>query len=139
MAFLYGLLRALAAAMRAVAALRHKRAKRSYERSEQAFQSLETECKAHEVRVGRPTDFGAQLRLLKAYEAKERDRARWVRAAHRLEARTGRERWLKDLSGRKLPYSFGLVDMAGVLYLADRLSGWAFEPVELIQRVISAL
>jgi hypothetical protein len=120
MAFLYGLLRAAAAAMRLVAAFRHARAKTRYEQFEQAFQAREEDCKAHEVQFGRPVDYGAQLQLLRAFEARERARAKWIRAAGRLDARQRREGWLTDLSGTKLPYTFGLVDMALVLHALDK-------------------
>ena len=120
MAFLYGLLRAAAAAMRLVAAFRHTRAKNKYERLEQAFRTHEDDCKAHEVQFGRPVDYAAQLQLLKAFEAKEQARKKWVRAARRLDVRLRRESWLKELSGKKLPYTFGLVDMALVIHTLDK-------------------
>jgi hypothetical protein len=101
--------------MRLTASVRQARAKDRYERAQNAFQKIETECKAHEVRVGRVVDFGDQLRLLKAYETSEQARGRWFRAARRLEARKAREAWLKQLNGRKLPYTFGLVDNGGRL------------------------
>lgn len=127
MAFLYGLLRATAAALRLVAAAQHARARQRYEKLHRRFEDVEADCKAHEVRVGRPADYNAQLRLLKAFEAGEKARLKWVRAANRLERRKGRERWLKDVRGKKLPYTFGLVDMALVLHALDHLAptfGW---------------
>ncbi len=139
MAFLYGLLRALATTLRKVAALRHTRAKDRYELAEQTFQNLEADCKAHEVQVGRPTAFGSQLQLLKAYETKEKQRTRWIKSAQKLEARSRQADWLKSLSGRKLPYTFGLVDMATVLYVLDRVGGLEFEPTELWQRLTTLL
>lgn len=120
MAFLYGLLRAAAAAMRLVASRSHARAKKRYELTERKFSQVEGDCKAHEVRVGSPAGYNAQLRLLKAYETKERARGKWMRAANRLERRKRRELWLKELSGKKLPYTFGLVDMALVMHALDR-------------------
>lgn len=119
MAILYGLLRALAWVMRLVASAGHARAKSRYERLERVFQEKENECKAHEVDVGRPADYASQLRLLKAYEAKEAARTRWVRAARKLEARQQRAEWLANLSGRKLPYAIGLVDMALVVFALE--------------------
>lgn len=120
MAILYGLLRALASAMRLVASAGHARAKARYETLDTAFRAKEDECKAHEVAVGRPADYASQLRLLKAFEAKEKARQRWVRSAHKLEARERRVEWLKAMYGRKLPYTFGLLDMALVLHAIDR-------------------
>ena len=122
MAFLYGLLRAAAAAMRLVASHSHARAKKRYELKELKFSQVESDCKAHEVRVGSPAGYNAQLRLLKAYENKERARGKWLRAANRLERRKRREQWLKELSGKKLPYTFGLVDMALILHGLDRFA-----------------
>ena len=135
MAFLYGLLRALATTLRKVAALRHTRAKDRYEDAEQTFRIIEADCKAYEVQVGRTNAFGSQLKLLKAYEAKETLRARWIRAAQKLEARNRQADWLKSLSGRKLPYTFGLVDMATVLYILDRFGGLEFQPTEFWQEL----
>lgn len=121
MAILYGLLRALVSMTCLVASAGHTRARKRYERLDAAFQERENECKAHEVAVGRPADYAAQLRLLKAFEEKERARKSWVRAARVLETRRRRADWLKSLSGRKVPYTFGLVDMALVLHMIDRL------------------
>lgn len=136
MAFLYGLLRAAAAAMRLVASRLHARAKKRYENMERKFSLIEDDCKAYEVRVGSPARYNAQLRLLKAYETKERARTKWMRAANRLERRQRREQWLKELSGKKLPYSFGLVDMALVMHALDRLSGFTvFELATLFESV----
>lgn len=136
MAFLYGLLRAVAAALRLVASARHGRVKARYEAAQRAFDEEENGCKAHEVAVGRPVDYAAQLRLLQAYQAKEKVRAKWIRAANRLEARKRRELWLKELSGKKIPYTFGLVDMAFVLHTMDRLGmPFGVDVVWLVQSV----
>lgn len=123
MAFLYALLRGLTSAFRMAASFRLTRAKRRYESAEEQFRKLETDCKAHEVEVGRPVGFGEQLGLLKAYETRERHRSRWMNAQRLLDKRLARERWFKELNGRKLPYSFGLVDMASLFYLIDRFGG----------------
>jgi len=137
MAFLYGLLRVLATGLRWLAGGRHARWQKRYERAETAFQNLETETKAAEVQLGRPMDFAAQLKLLKAYEAKEKARQRWMRSAQRLESVKAKEAWLKELKGRKIPYTLGLVDMATVVYVLDRFSGFADVPLDLVQDVIA--
>jgi len=121
MAFLYGLIRTLAALLRRSATLTHQRAKRGYEQLQTSFDELEHECKAHEVRFGRPVDYGAQLRLLKAYDVKEKARLKWVKAAHRMNARQTWENRIRAFSGKKLPYTFGLIDMAAVIQALDYL------------------
>jgi hypothetical protein len=120
MVLLYGMLRIVAAALRQLASWKHARIKRLYERSELAFAEVETDCKGHEVRMGRPVDYRSQLRLLKAFEAKEAARMRWLAALKTFDAWKRRETWLKDVSGKKLPYSFGLVDMALLMTVVDR-------------------
>lgn len=122
MVLVYGLVRALVAALRLIADIRHGRAQRGYERLESSFLELERESKCHEVRLGEPADYGTQLRLLKAYEAKERARARWIAAARRLQRRHAAEKWLAEFRGKKLPYSFGLVDMALLLHVIDHVA-----------------
>lgn len=139
MAFVYGLLRALATGLRLLASARQARLKKRYERTETVFQELETDCKLSEVELGRPANFGAQLRLLKAYDAKEKARSRWMRAALRLENSKVREAWLKELRGRKIPYTLGLVDMATVVYVLDRFSGFEAVPLSLWRQVSSLL
>jgi hypothetical protein len=121
MAFLYGLIRALAALLRRVATVKHRRVQRRYEQLQTSFDELERECKAHEVRLGRPADYVWQLRLLKAYEVKENARLKWIKAAHKMNAREGWEKRIVAFSGRKIPYTFGLIDMAAVIQAADHL------------------
>ena len=121
MVLLYGMLRIVAAAFRQLASWKHARSKRLYERDELAFQEVEGDCKSHEVRVGRPVDYRSQLHLLKAFEVKEAARQRWMAALKTLDAWKRREAWLKEVSGKKLPYSFGLVDMALLMTVVDRL------------------
>jgi hypothetical protein len=139
MAFLYGLLRALATGLRMLASGRQAHYKKRYERAENDFQGLEAECKAHEVEIGRPVNFSAQFRLMKAFEAKEKAREQWMRAARRLANFTVREDWLKDLRGRKIPYTLGLFDMASVMYAFDRFGGWEFDPAGLLQQFMALL
>jgi hypothetical protein len=121
MVLLYGVLRIMAAALCRWASWKHARMKKLYERAELAFQEVEGDCKSHEVRMGRPVDYHAQLRLLKSFESREAARQRWLAALRKHEAATRRDAWLKDLRGKKLPYTFGLVDMALVLNVLDRL------------------
>lgn len=133
MAFLYGFIRTLAALMRRAATLHHRRAQRWYEQLQASFDELERDCKTHEVRMGRPVEYGSQLRLLKAYEAKEKARLRWVKAAHKMNSRQRWEDRIRAFSGKKLPYTFGLVDMAAVMQALDHarwpltgdLAAWA--------------
>jgi hypothetical protein len=119
MVLVYGLLRALATALRAVAAARHARAKRRYEQLADSFHELETSCKAHEVSVGRPADYASQLRLLQLFERTERARQRWVARVAALQKRVRYERAVRRFSGRKLPYTFGVIDMALLMKLAE--------------------
>jgi hypothetical protein len=121
MVFLYGMLRSLISALRQMAAWKHARSQRIYERLQKAFSEAERDCKAHEVRVGRPVDYKSQLRLLKSYEASEAARGKWMRAAQKLGAWKAREAKVRAFSGKKLPYSFGLVDMALLLNVLDYL------------------
>ncbi len=134
MAILYAMLRALVASMRLLASAAHSRARKHYERLESVFQQHETDCKAHEVDVGRPVDYASQLRLLKAFEAKEQSRKRWVRASTRLDRARQREEWVESLRGRKIPYTFGLIDMALVLNAIDRL-GYGLTVEDLVAMV----
>jgi hypothetical protein len=121
MAFLYGLLRGWVGFLRRLAVWKHSRAKRSYERLENAFEELERDCKTHEVRMGRPVDYGAQLRLLKAFEAKEQARLAWVRSANKMNSRQAWDQRVRRFSGKKLPYTFGLLDMAALMQALDYL------------------
>lgn len=127
MAFLYGLIRTLAALLRRAATVKHLRAQRTYEQFQGAFDELERECKAHEVRLGRPVDYAAQLRLLKAFEVKEKARLKWVTAAHKMNARQAWENRIRAFHGKKLPYTFGVIDMAAVFHVVDYFRG----PVKL--------
>jgi hypothetical protein len=119
MAFLYGLLRGWVGLLRRLAAWRHSRAKRLYERLEHAFAEVERDCKTHEVRMGRPVDYAAQLRLLKAFETKEHARLAWVKAANRMNSRQAWDQRVRRFSGKKLPYTFGLLDMAALMQAVD--------------------
>lgn len=120
MLFVFSFIRGSAALLRMLAASRHDRAKQRYERQLAAFQRTELDCKESEVRVGRPMDYGAQLRLLKLFEIAEAARLHWVRQAQRLNSRKRWEERIMAFRGRKLPYTFGLVDMALIMQVVDQ-------------------
>ena len=112
MALIYGLMRSLAVAFFKCAAWRHNRAKLQFEKLDADFRDLETESKAEEVRVGRPVDFASQLKMLKKYETREAARQTWIRSSKKMQKRKKLESKVRDFSGRKLPYTFGMIDMA---------------------------
>ena len=120
MVFVFSLIRGLAAVFRLLAASRHNRAQAVYEQRQTAFKKAEQDCKADEVRLGRPMDYAGQLRLLKLYEAAETARQIWVRRANVLNRWKSREAVLLGFRGRKLPYTFGMVDMAMIMEVADQ-------------------
>lgn len=133
MALLYGLLRSFAATFRMLATKSHRRAKAKYEELDDSFKKLESECKSEEVAVGRPMDYVSQIRLLKAYEAREAARKLWVKTVNRLNKRTGFEKNVVAFSGRKLPYTFGLIDMAVVFKSIDVLTSGSFDLPRLVE------
>ena len=122
MMLIYGVLRGFASMLRMLAHRRHGRIKSVYEASEAQFASIENDCKAEEVAIGRPLDYPRQLRLLKAYEVKEASRQKWVVAAGKLARRRNLEAKIRSFSGLKLPYSFGLVDMALIVRMAEEVT-----------------
>lgn len=119
MLLIYGLMRGFVSMFRMLAERRHGRTKSVYEATETTFAAIENDCKAEEVAIGRPLDYPGQLRLLKAYEAKEIARQKWVTAADKLSRCQGLEARMRAFSGLKLPYSFGLVDMALLFRVAE--------------------
>ena len=112
MALIYGLMRAVAAAMTRLAMWQNHRAMKKLEVADSQFRKIETDCKADEVAVGRPADYPTQIRLLREFEKREAAHVSWTRATNRLKKRKRFQRWLVKLSGRKIPYTFGLIDMA---------------------------
>ena len=122
MMLIYGVLRGFTSMLRMLAARRHGRIKSVYEASEALFASIENDCKAEEVAMGRPLDYPGQLRLLKAYESREALRNKWVAAAAKLAGRQKLEAKIRSFSGLKLPYSFGLVDMALLFRVAEEVT-----------------
>lgn len=117
MALIYGLMRSLAVALYKYAAWRHNRAKLQFEKLDDDFRKLETECKAEEVSVGRPVDFGSQIKLLKQYEKREVARQHWIQSSRKMQKRARLTATVRSFSGRKLPYTFGLIDMALLMRL----------------------
>ena len=127
MAVLYALIRGIAVFLRKRADASHARAKTVYEAAEKAFQDLENDCKSEEVTVGRPVSYPQQIELLKHYEANERARQKWLKARQRLTRWQKRASRVESFSGRKIPYTFGLIDMALVMRALDFFGA----PVEL--------
>ena len=137
MALLYGLLRSFAAALRLLASLKHKRAQAKYDKLNTSFRELEAECKSEEVSVGRPMDYIAQINLLKSFEVCEQARKTWISSVNRLRNREKFERAIGKFSGRKLPYTFGLLDMALVIKVVDMVSSGAIDFQSILDSVSS--
>lgn len=116
---LYGLVRCIAVTLRWNAQRAHDKAQSAYEKMQVLFNKLETDCKAEEVSLGRPMAYTGQIRLLKAFENAEASRLRWVKSAARLTRRKKIEDKLNGFESAKLPYTFGLLDMAGALRAVD--------------------
>ena len=119
MALIYGLVRAIAVAFAKTTAWRHARVQKQFELADQAFRHSETSCKAEEVAAGRPTGFTSQFQLLKEFEKREAVHKRWKRSALKLQKRQRFAKWLSEFQGKKLPYSFGLIDMALAMKLVE--------------------
>ncbi len=119
MALLYGLICSWIVVLRKFAARKHNRLKKNYENASASFKSTEQDCKNDEVAMGRPAGYASQLRLMKQYETVESARTRWISAERKLNKRQRWESRIKSLQGRKIPYSFGLLDMALVLKVTD--------------------
>ncbi len=119
MMLLYGVLRGISAVLRRLVEWKHGRAQRAYEVAETAFGDLEASCKAEEVALGRPLDYSAQLKLLKAYERREVAKQYWVTAAGRMNQSKLAEDRLRSFSQMRLPYTFGLLDMAFIMRALD--------------------
>jgi hypothetical protein len=119
MMLLYGVIRGISALLRRYVEWMHKRAQNAYELAETAFGELEASCKAEEVALGRPIDYASQLKLLKAYERREAAKQRWVNAAARSGRSKSAEDRLRSFSQMRLPYTFGLIDMAFLMRVLD--------------------
>lgn len=119
MALIYGFIRGVAFTLRKLAEWKHARVQRVYEQLEESFSQLDGDRKLEEAGTGQPVSYALQFKLLKNFEAKEQARQKWVAAANRLTNRQNIEGKIQRFSGLKLPYTFGLVDMALVLKLLD--------------------
>ena len=119
MALLYGLFCSWVVVLRRFAARKHNRLKKTYENADKAFRAVERDCKNDEVAVGRPADYTSQLKLMKLYDSLDHAKQRWIKAKRKLSKRERMEERIKGLQGRKVPYTFGLLDMAIVLKLSD--------------------
>jgi hypothetical protein len=119
MALLYGMFCSWIVVLRKLAARKHNRLKKNYETAEKAFRRVERDCKNDEVAVGRPNAYSAQLKLMKLYEAVDQTKSHWIAAKRKLSKRERTEAKIKRLKGRKIPYTFGLLDMAVVLKAVD--------------------
>ena len=115
MALLYGMFCSWIVVLRKLAARKHNRLKKNYESADKAFREVERDCKNDEVAVGRPAAYSAQLKLMKLYESLDQTKSHWIAAKRKLAKRQRLEDRFKSLKGRKIPYSFGLLDMAVVL------------------------
>ena len=119
MALLYAMLCSWFVVLRKLASRKHNRLKKNYEKSDKAFRRAERDCKNEEVAVGRPAALSAQVKLIKLYEELDQAKKAWVASKRTLDRRQKTVEKLHDLKGRKLPYTFGLVDMALVLKSFD--------------------
>jgi hypothetical protein len=119
MALLYGMFCGWIVVLRKLALRKHNRLKKNYETAEKAFRHVERDCKNDEVAVGRPGAYSAQLKLMKRYEAVDFAKTRWIAAKRKLGKRERIEGKVKSLKGRKIPYTFGLLDMAVIVKGVD--------------------
>lgn len=115
MALLYGMFCSWIVVLRRLAARKHNRLKKRYEAADKAFRNVERDCKNDEVAVGRPAAYKSQLKLMKLYEALDAAKAAWIKSKKKLAKREKTEERIKSLQGRKIPYTFGLLDMAIVV------------------------
>ena len=119
MALLYGMFCSWIVVLRKLASRKHNRLKKNYETAETAFRRVERDCKNDEVAVGRPAAYSAQLKLMKLYEVVDQTKTQWIAAKRKLAKRERAEAKIKRLKGRKIPYTFGLLDMAFVIKGVD--------------------
>ncbi len=119
MALIFAMLTGWIVVLRKFASWKHNRLKSRYEATDKAFRLLERDCKNDEVAVGRPAAYSAQLKLMKLFEKLESAKQRWMTSKKKLDKRVAQGKKLKRLKGRKIPYSFGLLDMAIVMKMVD--------------------
>jgi hypothetical protein len=121
MILLYTALSALTLVVRCLVGMRAWLAKRVYARAEERFRLAEQDCKAKEVRLGRPMDYLSQLRLLKAFERRESTRSRWVSASNRYALVSRFFTALRHFHGRRTSYVSGVLDTGLLLVLLTKL------------------
>jgi len=119
MALIFAMLTGWIVVLRKLASWKHNRLKTRYEATNESFRQLERDCKNDEVAVGRPAAYSAQLKLMKLYEKLESAKQRWLASKKKLDKRVAFAKKLKRIKGRKIPYSFGLLDMAIVMKVVD--------------------
>ena len=115
MALLFGMFCSWIVVLRKLAAWKHNRLKKRYEVADKSFRDIERDCKNDEVAVGRPAAYKSQLKLMKLYEALEIAKSNWIKSKKKLAKREKSEERIKSLQGRKIPYTFGLLDAAIVV------------------------
>ncbi|MFK7821341.1 MAG: hypothetical protein AB8G99_21680 [Planctomycetaceae bacterium] len=135
MMLLYGLVRGLVSVLRWKARRAQVRAKALYEQLKSAFESIETDCKAEEVSLGRPVDYTSQLRLLKAFEKSETARQQWLRTEKRVENRKKLTERVNGFQNARLPYTFGLIDMTVVMRAIEYLGMPQLGPEQIVETV----
>lgn len=131
MALLYGLLRVIAFALMKKATWKHRRAKTRLEKADKSFREIENSCKAEEVASGRQANFASQFKMMKQFEVRDTANGRWKLAAKKMKKRVKLANWLKNVTGKKVPYAIGLVDMA----LAFGVYQWVISDPTRIQLI----
>lgn len=123
MVLIYGMVCAVAVALAKFAAWQLSKAKQRLETEDALFNELELICKSDEVETGQAAGLTAQLRLMKQFEKREVANSKWKRRAV-VSARYQRVAgWLAGLSGKKLPYMMGLLDMAFAIKVLESFMG----------------
>jgi cell division protein FtsL len=123
MVLVYGLLCAMAVVFAKWRSRQEAHAKTSLETADARFNELEANCKAEEVRTGRPASLALQMNLMKAFEVREAASSVWKNKALRQTRSQRRKNWLVDLAGRKLSYAFGLFDTVAAINAVEFFSG----------------
>jgi hypothetical protein len=121
MALLYAMLCGWVVVLRKFASRKHDRLKKKYEGADKAFRCVERDCKNDEVAVGRPVAYAAQFKLMKLYEKLEAAKKSWIASKQKLDKRDKMVAKINSLKGRKVPYTFGLLDMAILFKGVDAL------------------
>ena len=119
MALIYGMFCGWVMVLRKLNTWKRNRRKTIYEAAILAFQNCEQECKNQEVVLGRPSDYHSQFRLMQLFFESENARQRWLQSEKQLTRHKHQVRKMRKLAGKKLPYTFGLLDMAFAFKLLD--------------------